>query len=126
MGSVQRFAFLGILRSGWTYAAPPMNLPPAPGVYVNSLGSPLLPLLNNAKKSVDIEIYTMGDTTVLGFIRAALSRRVKNAIPSMAQTIQKTYREFDQVGVASKFFDASDRIAGKPGYMHAKVIVADG
>lgn len=50
---------------------------PAEGVYLNSSGSPLLPLLQSATQSIDIEIYTMSDTTVRSLLRSALARGVK-------------------------------------------------
>lgn len=70
-------AILGILFSVVVHAALPMDRMPSAGVYLNSEGSPLLPLLKNAKKSIDIEIYTMSDPTVRALIRQALARRVK-------------------------------------------------
>jgi phosphatidylserine/phosphatidylglycerophosphate/cardiolipin synthase-like enzyme len=70
------FALLGFL-AGQAQAAPPMNELPAPGVYVNAEGSPLLPLLKNAKGSVDIEIYTMNNLTVRKLIREDLARGVR-------------------------------------------------
>jgi len=49
---------------------------PANGLYLNSDGSPLLSLLASAERSIDIEIYTMGDPTVRTLLRDALSRQV--------------------------------------------------
>jgi cardiolipin synthase len=70
------FALLGILATA-AHAQLPMDVPPAAGVYVNSEGAPLLPLLKNARDSIDIEIYTMGDKTVRTLLREAISRGVK-------------------------------------------------
>src|SRR5580658_4386731 len=70
-------ALLTSLVFGAAWAAPPPDELPAPGVYVNAEGSPLLPLLKNARGSIDIEIYTMNDTTVRGLLRDALSRGVR-------------------------------------------------
>ena len=53
-----------------------MNNLPAEGVCVNAEGSPLLPLLQNATNSIDIEIYTMKDPTVRTLLRSAISRGV--------------------------------------------------
>ena len=74
---IRGFVLAGWLTSIGAYAAPPMGALPAQGVYVNAQGSPLLPLLENARSAIDIEIYTMADTTVRTLIRQALSRGVK-------------------------------------------------
>ena len=55
---------------------------PTPGVYLNSEGSPLIPILTNIGKSpryksLDIEIYTMSDPKVRLLLREALNRNVK-------------------------------------------------
>jgi cardiolipin synthase A/B len=63
---------MGILAAAGSFAG---ELP-APGVYLNSEGSPLLPLLENARTSIDIEIYAMEDPTVRDLLRAALARGV--------------------------------------------------
>jgi phosphatidylserine/phosphatidylglycerophosphate/cardiolipin synthase-like enzyme len=50
---------------------------PADGVYLNSDGSPLLPLIQGTQRTLDIEIYTMDSPTVRAEMRAAISRGVK-------------------------------------------------
>src|SRR4051812_22171502 len=79
---MSRLAWLGILfgcilGGSHVSAAVPMDSMPEPGLYVNSEGSPLLPLLKNAKDYIDIEIYTIGNQTVRDLLREAISRRVK-------------------------------------------------
>jgi phosphatidylserine/phosphatidylglycerophosphate/cardiolipin synthase-like enzyme len=49
---------------------------PQSNLYINSEGSPLLPLLESARNSIDIEIYTMKDPTVRSLLRKALGRNV--------------------------------------------------
>jgi phosphatidylserine/phosphatidylglycerophosphate/cardiolipin synthase-like enzyme len=51
--------------------------PPAPGLYLNSEGSPLFQLLQSASTSIDIEIYTMSDKQLRASLRAALAKKVK-------------------------------------------------
>jgi len=48
----------------------------ADGFYNNADGSPIVPLLNSAKYSIDIEIYLMGDHQVLNAIKSALKRNI--------------------------------------------------
>ena len=67
---------------------------PNSGAYLNSEGSPLFPLLENAKSSIDIEIYTMKSTTVRNLIRKALARSVQVRI----------IQEPDPVGEKCKVF----------------------
>ncbi|MBC7397389.1 MAG: hypothetical protein H7333_08095 [Bdellovibrionales bacterium] len=45
--------------------------------YENASGSPLVPLFNSAKSSIDIEIYEMDDTLVLSAIKNAIDRGVR-------------------------------------------------
>jgi cardiolipin synthase len=47
------------------------------GFYNNASGSPLLPLLQSAKKQIDIEVYQMEDTTIIDTLRAALKIGIK-------------------------------------------------
>jgi len=68
---------LSVLLSSPASAGLPLNQFPEPGVYVNADGGPLLPLLQNAREKIDIEIYTMSDLKVRSLLRAALKRGVK-------------------------------------------------
>lgn len=68
---------LAALLSAQAQAGLPMNQMPSVGVYVNQDGGPLLPLLQNARQKIDIEIYTMKDVKVRALLRAALQRGVK-------------------------------------------------
>ena len=67
-------AILGLFSSLALAGNPSM---PVPGVYLNSAGSPLIPLLQSASQSIDIEIYTIKDPTVHQLIRDALARKVR-------------------------------------------------
>lgn len=72
---------LGLLGLLWISSAQASHVGfqgmPAPGVYLNSEGSPLIPLLQQAQRSIDIEIYTMQDPEVRSLLRSALSRNVQ-------------------------------------------------
>jgi len=70
--------FLSVLPQ-FAFAAKPASnaLMPTAGIYINSEGSPIIPLLTNATKSIDIEIYTMKDATIHSLLRSAMSRGVK-------------------------------------------------
>jgi cardiolipin synthase len=50
---------------------------PTSGLYLNSEGSPLFPLIESAHTSLDIEIYTMTDKALRGELRSAITRGVK-------------------------------------------------
>lgn len=78
--------------SGLAHAAAPTQ-----GLYINSEGSPAIALINEAKKSLYIEIYEMNSPGVLTAVRAALARGVKVNI------VKEPY----PVGDACKVFDNS-------------------
>jgi phosphatidylserine/phosphatidylglycerophosphate/cardiolipin synthase-like enzyme len=93
--------------SALAHAAPPMDVLPAQGVYVNAQGSPLLPLLQNARNAIDIEIYTMGDKTVRRLIREALARGVKVRILKDPNPLGDSCDLFS--GAASSSADCADQ-----------------
>lgn len=66
-----------------------------PGYYHNADGSPIVELIDSAKKRLDIEIYEMDDPSVLSAIRKALARGVKVQI----------VREATPVGGGCKVFE---------------------
>lgn len=68
-----------------------------PGFYNNAEGSPVVPLINTAQKSLEMEIYEMGNPKVIAAIRAALNRGVKVRI----------VKEPNPVGAPCKVFDLS-------------------
>ena len=73
---------LSVLLSSPASAGLPLNQFPEPGVYVNADGGPLLPLLQNAREKIDIEIYTMSDLKVRSLLRAAsCERSARNSSP---------------------------------------------
>jgi len=49
----------------------------SPGLYENEKGSPLLPVLSAAKRTLDIAIYSMADMAVLEAVQKAIARGVK-------------------------------------------------
>jgi phosphatidylserine/phosphatidylglycerophosphate/cardiolipin synthase-like enzyme len=75
------FGLLGMFSSLFsissTFAAVKVSQVVPAGVYLNSNGSPLIPLIESTKHSLDIEIYTMEDPYVRQLLRDALARSVK-------------------------------------------------
>ena len=65
-----------------------------PGLYNNADGSPIIPFINQAQATLDIEIYQMDDHAVRNAIRDALRRGVRVRI----------IKEPDPVGGACKVF----------------------
>ncbi len=65
------FAFVSSIFATIAFAAP------NPGFYENSTGSPLIPLVQSARSSLDIEIYTMQDKKFRSALRSTLKRHVK-------------------------------------------------
>jgi phosphatidylserine/phosphatidylglycerophosphate/cardiolipin synthase-like enzyme len=88
-------------------AALDMNSMPAPGAYVNAEGGPLLPLLQNAKSSIDIEIYTMKDLKVRELLRAALARGVKVRIVKDGNPLGERCDVFGASDVSSDTINAT-------------------
>ncbi len=68
------------------------------GFYNNAEGSPILELINGAKRSLAIEIYEMDDPAVLAAIRGALGRGVKVQIVKEPAPVGKSCHVFDSGG----------------------------
>ena len=56
---------------------PQTTLGPATGAYDNELGSPILALVDSAKRTIDIEIYQMDNLVFANHLRSALARGVQ-------------------------------------------------
>lgn len=74
-----------------------------PGYYHNADGSPIVELIDSAKKRLDIEIYEMDDPTVIAAIRRAIKRGVKIQVVN----------EPTPVGGGCKLFEASTDAEGE-------------
>lgn len=55
---------------------PPSPLAVAPGLYINASGSPVIPMIQAASQSIDIEIYTMYDAKVRNALRDAIAKKI--------------------------------------------------
>lgn len=112
-----------------------------------SMGSPLLGLIQNAKRTIDIEIYQMGDTQILSAIKSAVDRGVRVRVVQEANTVGASCHVFDPVsaddsdscvtqkhlvpyirnhGGAYAAFSAD--LCGTPGahcFQHGKMIIVD-
>lgn len=73
------------------------NADVANGLYVNSEGSPILALIRSANSTIDIEIYTMGDPSVLAELHNALGRNVRLRIVKDGQPVGKECHVFEAV-----------------------------
>jgi phosphatidylserine/phosphatidylglycerophosphate/cardiolipin synthase-like enzyme len=104
ISSVVVSSLLGILSLA---AAPAWADVPAPGVYLNSNGSPLFPLLESATQSVDIEIYTMNDMAVHADIRAAMARGVRFRILKDPNPLEDPCNTFLPLGQSGRPSDDS-------------------
>jgi phosphatidylserine/phosphatidylglycerophosphate/cardiolipin synthase-like enzyme len=80
---------------------------PDAGVYLNSEGSPLLPLLESANRTIDIEIYTMNDPTVHRLIRQALARHVRVRVLKDPNPLESACDTFLPLGESGKASDDS-------------------
>jgi cardiolipin synthase A/B len=81
---------------------------PAPGLYENSRGSPLIPLINAAKKSIDIEIYSMENPGVHQAILAAQASGVKIRIVQEPTPVGDPCRIFSGSQTDDSATDAKD------------------
>ncbi len=66
------------------------------GLFDNSKGSPVLKLINGAKKTLDLEIYEMDDPKVIAAIRAALKRGVHVRIVKEPVPVGASCRVFEE------------------------------
>ena len=62
-----------------------------------SMGSPLLGLIQHAKRTIDIEIYQMGDSQVLSAVKAAVDRGVRVRVVQEANTVGASCHVFDPI-----------------------------
>lgn len=82
----------------------PNTAPLHAGLYNNEQGSPVLTLIGSAQKSVDVEIYEMGDTDFRAAIRAALARNVKVRI----------VKDPNPLGESCKYFENQSPVQSTP------------
>jgi phosphatidylserine/phosphatidylglycerophosphate/cardiolipin synthase-like enzyme len=99
--------------------------------------APIEGLIRSAKTRLQIENQYLKHPQINRAIQAAARRGVRVEIslanlcefgvPDEAATKQSTdlFTSFDQAGASVRMFTPSITVKGKPGYMHAKVIVAD-
>lgn len=71
---------------------------PGPGIYLNSDGAPIIPMIVNAQRSIDIEIYTMDDPGVRTLLRNALKRGVQVRIIKEPSPEGASCKVFDPPG----------------------------
>lgn len=99
---------------------------------------PILEFINSATETLEIEAQYLKEPK----INEALVQKSKAGVnvsivaasacsfgfpkPTEANRVTEIYSEFDQAGITSRMFNKSNRVNGKNGYMHAKVMVADG
>ena len=113
-----------------------------------SMGSPLLGMIQNARKSIDIEIYQMQDTEILSSLKAAADRRVRIRVIQEANTVASPCHVFDPVSSADSvscvrqkefvvyvrnhggtYVPFSAELCGTPGshcFQHGKLVIVDG
>ena len=72
---MKHFILISVLL-GWGFSGAQASQQ-ADGFYDNAKGSPLIPLIQSAKKQIDIEIYEMTDANVFKALKAAMDRGVK-------------------------------------------------
>ena len=100
--------------------------------------TPIVDFINTAKQSIEVEAQYLNEPD----INAALIDRAKKGVkvsittasvcafgkPNPSETLKTTtsYQTFDAAGISSAMFNASNKVNGHNGYMHAKVIVVDG
>ncbi len=116
-------------------------------LFENSVSSPLIPLIQATKKTLDLEIYTMKDPNVLEAIRTAMSNHVRVRIVQTANMIDpcKVFNPIETdddpacvvlkkfvVEVNAKggtYVPFSRQLCGVPGsncYQHGKILISDG
>ena len=126
------------------------GLGPSVGLYVNSEGSPLLPLIRSSRRQLDIEIYTMGDAEVRNAIRDAIHRKVRVRVVQEPSPVGAACDVFRIKGGATKTTSdcadsqqlvndvkaaggsyvpfQKDQLCGQPGagcFEHGKLAIAD-
>lgn len=98
---------------------------------------PIKNFISSARISVAIEDQYLKDPDLNAAIIGAAKRGVRVSLtiasacafgkptPSEVTEITNIYSSFDQAGIETRMFNASNLINGRPGYMHAKAIVVD-
>ena len=99
---------------------------------------PLLRFIHSAQKSLLIHHQYLKDPSLNSAIVEAASRGVRVQVtlaslcsfgppsPGERRRATEIFSEFDQAGVSIRMVPSRFRIGGKPGYMHAKAMIADG
>jgi phosphatidylserine/phosphatidylglycerophosphate/cardiolipin synthase-like enzyme len=100
--------------------------------------APILAFIDSAKHSLEIETQYLKDPDMNAALARAAQRGVKVNItvasacsfghPSASESKEFTdvYSAFDSAGISSRLFSRASKVNGRPGYVHAKVIVVDG
>ncbi len=100
------FAKLFVFSLAMLSIASQASLRPAAGFYNNADGSPVVALIDQAKETLDMEIYEMDDPAVISAIRRAFARNVRVQI----------VKEETPVGASCRVFEAAKLSpAGKGG-----------
>lgn len=84
---------------------------PPLGLFENSAGSPALKLLQNAQKTIDIEIYEMEDTAIRKAVRAALRHKIKVRVVHESQPVGSSCRLFAPDVTQNDDSSASEKIS---------------
>lgn len=99
---------------------------------------PLIGFINSAQKSLQIDNQYLKQADINLAIERAASRGVQVELtvasacafghprPKDRLAFQNTYSHFESLGISARMFTRNNKVDGKPGYMHAKVIVVDG
>jgi len=100
--------------------------------------TPMIRFIGSAQQSIDLEAQYLKEPNLNNALIAAANRGVKVSVTvssacafgkptsSAVNEITSVYSAFDQAGILSRMYNASNKINGHAGYMHAKVIVVDG
>lgn len=100
--------------------------------------APIVAFIDSAKSSLEIETQYLKDPDMNAAITRAAQRGVKVNVTvasacsfgrpsdSEAKDFTDVYSVFDSAGVSSRMFSSVSKVNGRPGYVHAKVIVVDG
>ncbi len=98
----------------------------------------IIGFIDSAQKSIELQTQYLKAQDINQALIKAAKRGVKvslmlsslcafgSAKPSEIEKAEKTYGAFEKAGITTKIFSAANKVNGKPGYMHAKVIVVDG
>lgn len=99
--------------------------------------SPLVNFINTAKRTLQIENQYLKDPDLNQAVIDAANRGVQVFVmvesfcgfgkptPGEAAQVRKIYGAFEQAKINIRVFNSSMRVAGVPGYLHAKAILVD-